>query len=270
MNWLEGHWTWVVETHLAFLSSFGCDKYNTIGTTRTIDSCRWGILKNVNCLDITWIDGFDTTWTQWHTINYIERRIGGIERTVTTNADVTDTSRTLGRSNIYTGSLTLKCLKGIVYRLCIEFLFSNTCQRSRHVALALNTITYYHYFIQSLGVFEKHYLDWWASHLNPLSQIANVGNFESSATLYVSKFEVTIKIGNRTCVRSNDFHTCTDDWFAVVVNDQTIYGSCLLHLVCVSLCIHCCEWRKSKCRAEQCHWQSSASHKLSFVHCCSI
>ena len=140
--------TWIVQSQRTCFTTFGCNQNYTVSTTRTIDGCRRSIFQDVDWFNITRVDRLNATRVQRHTIYYIKWWIGSIQRTVTTNTNITQFTRTLTGRNIHAGSLTLQSLKSIRYRLCIQFFRRDTSQSTRHIRLLLNTVTYDNHLIQ--------------------------------------------------------------------------------------------------------------------------
>lgn len=73
----------VVNLCLAGFTFLSSNKYNTVGSTCTVDSALSGILQYLNALNISWVDVVETTFDR-HTIDNVQR-VGVIDSTSTTN-----------------------------------------------------------------------------------------------------------------------------------------------------------------------------------------
>ena len=72
--------------HLALLGFLGGDDDNTIGTLRTVDGCRRGILQDVDSLNIVGVQVAHRATL--YTVNDNQRGVVTIDRAVTTNAQL--------------------------------------------------------------------------------------------------------------------------------------------------------------------------------------
>ena len=151
-NLLEGKRSVVTYLHLTLLTALGCHKNNTVSTTATIDSGRRGILQNVDALDIAGVQRLNATGLKRHTVNNVERAPASRDRTLATDSDATQSTRTLAGGDVHTGCLTLQCFESIVHGLGVQFLLTHTSKGTGHVALTLYAITYYHNLVEHLLV----------------------------------------------------------------------------------------------------------------------
>ena len=96
------------------------------------------------------------------------------------------------------------------------------CKSSCNVTLLLNTITYYHYFVEQLTVFLKSYIyRALTGYGNSLITEAYIRNNKACFVGNVLKRKVTIEIGNRTCRSSLHNDTSSDDGITIGINNRT-------------------------------------------------
>ena len=69
----------------AFLATLCCHEDNTVGTTRTIDGCRSGILEHIDALDVVGRD--IVNGRHLHTVDNEERVVRLCDRAATTHTD---------------------------------------------------------------------------------------------------------------------------------------------------------------------------------------
>ena len=223
-NLLESKRTVVAHLHLTFLTSLCGNENYTIGTAATIDSGRGSILKDVDALDVTRVQRLDTSRLEGHTIDNIEWSLVSRDRTSTTNPYATHCTRTLTCCDIHTGSLTLKCLKSIVYRLSVQLFFAYAGKSTGNVALTLNAITYYYHLVKHLLIlFEGHFHLTLTSQGYRLCTITDVRDYKFGILWNIINGEVTFKVGNRAITCSLHNYTCADYCFTRSIDDSTGY-----------------------------------------------
>ena len=213
---------------LTLLTLLGCYQDNTIGSGRTIDGTRCGILQDVNTLDVGRVQVVDITC---YTINNIKRSCVAVG-TGTTDRNLKAITRLTGsRLNVNTRSLALQGAEHLcgIHLLNIITLYLNG--RTGNELFLLDTITYNNDFIKSLVVslhcdFETRLV----THSNFLFLVTDIGNYNSRTRLYVQG-KVTIKICNGTITRVALFYyTCTDNRTFCIAH-ITGYFLCLLYSI---------------------------------------
>ena len=134
---------------LTLLTLLGCYQDNTIGSGRTIDGTRCGILQDVNTLDVGRVQVVDITC---YTINNIKRSCVAVG-TGTTDRNLKAITRLTGsRLNVNTRSLALQSAKHLcgIHLLNIITLYLDGSTGNE--LLLLHTITYDNNFIKSLVI----------------------------------------------------------------------------------------------------------------------
>ena len=134
---------------LTLLTLLGCYQDNTIGSGRTINGTRCGILQYVDTLDVGRVQVVDITC---YTINNIKRSCVAVG-TGTTDRNLKAITRLTGsRLNVNTRSLALQSAEHLcgIHLLNIITLYLNG--RTGNELLLLNTITYDNNFIESLVI----------------------------------------------------------------------------------------------------------------------
>ena len=97
-----------LDAGLAALAVLGGDEHHAVGTTRTVDGRRGGVLEDFNRLDVVGVDGVDVVGS--HTIDHIERVGVGMDGSGATDADLRVLARLAGgRTDLDTCHLSLKC-----------------------------------------------------------------------------------------------------------------------------------------------------------------
>ena len=157
---------------LAFLALLGGHQYYTIGSLRTVDGSRRGILQDIDALDIGRVQVGDIAAhtidkVQWFCITY---------GTQTTDAHLESLTRLAGsRGDVYTRCLSLHGLQGVGGVQFGNLVTFHLDGSARHQFFLLHAVTYNHYFVQHLVVFRQHHVDGRsAAHLDGLRYKANV------------------------------------------------------------------------------------------------
>ena len=213
---------------LTLFTLLGCYQDNTIGSGRTIDGTRCGILQYVDTLDVGRVQVVDITC---YTINNIKRSCVAVG-TGTTDRNLKAITRLTGsRLNVNTRSLALQSTKHLcgIHLLNIITLYLDGSTGNE--LLLLNTITYDNNFIESLVVcLHCDFKTRLVTYSNFLFLVTDIGNYNSSARLYVQG-KVTIKICNGTITRVALFYyTCTDNRTFCIAH-ITGYFLCLLYSI---------------------------------------
>ena len=154
---------------LTCLTTLGSDDNDTVGTTRTINSCSRGILQDFDILDIMRVDhaqrvtallilGSTIAWSrtgiEWDTIHDVKRLRRSRERVGTTYHDTHTTTRsTVALVNLHTCHLTLHTVSQVERTTLHQVFTLQGTQGTAQVALLHRTITYDNNFIHHLGIF---------------------------------------------------------------------------------------------------------------------
>ena len=145
-----------VYLHFTLLTFLRGNDNHTIGSTRTVDTGRGGILQHLNRLDIIAIQLMHTS-LRGYTVNDVQRVVV-VQRSDTTNANGGSTRRiTIGR-DVHTRHTTLHGLDGVVLVLLSQIRGTHRRDGTRQVGLALAGITCYHHFLYHQCVILHHYL----------------------------------------------------------------------------------------------------------------
>ena len=138
-------------TYLTLLTTLSSNEDYTVGTTRTVDSCRRSILQYCDIFDIGSRNIADTF--HWETIDDIKRCIVASDRATTTYTNLhLRIRRTFGSGDLHTSHLTLQCLSGIGHRNSFKSLVANCSYRTCQVLFLDCTITDDNDVVQTVGV----------------------------------------------------------------------------------------------------------------------
>ena len=157
---------------LAFLALLGGHQYYAVGSLRTVDSGRSGILQDIDALDI---GGVQVGNISTHAIDKVQR-FCITYGTQTTDAHLEAFTRLTGSGgDVYTRRLSLHGLQGVggvQFGNLVTFHLNGS---TRHQFFLLYAVTYNHDFVQHLIVFLQHHVDGRsAAHLDGLRYKANV------------------------------------------------------------------------------------------------
>ena len=135
-----------VNLDLAFLAFLGGDNNHTVGSTRTVDRGRGGILQYLDALDVVTVQLMHTGLCG-NTIDDVQRVV------VVQRADTTYTHRcrTRGRTvgkDVHAGHATLHGLHRVVFVLLGKLADTHYRNGTSQVGLTLGGITCYHHLVQ--------------------------------------------------------------------------------------------------------------------------
>ena len=193
-------------------SLVGSNHDNTIGTTRTIDSCCRSILKDVHSLNIVRINIADCS-CKWNTIKNNKWVVAGCQRTRTTYTNL-HWSTWLRRSlhHLYTSNTSLKSICYITSRNLTKHIALYWSYGTSYSLLTLSTITNYNNIIKNTTFFFKIYANKrLIANDNFLSNIAYIRNHKGWAWSNI-QVEVTINIGNNTIWCALHHYGSTNKW----------------------------------------------------------
>ena len=143
-----------LDAGLAALAVLGGDEHYAVGTTRTVDGRRGGVLEDFNRLDVVGVDGVDVVGS--HTIDHIERVGVGMDGSSTTYTDLCVLARLArGRTDLDTCHLSLKCGSDIRDGSVTELLGIHLGHRTSEGALLGGTVTDGYDLLEHLCVFSK-------------------------------------------------------------------------------------------------------------------
>ena len=167
----------------------GSNKNYTIRTVGTIDSGSRGILQNFHRLDIGGVDIVQRTTAlrDGNTIDNDVRTSSCVDGVTSTNqcrGSITR-NRTALR-DIYTSGCALNSLQNVSYGQFAQAFLINRGNRTGHIRLFLNTITYNNHFFKSSSIFFDSDVKALArSETYFLCQIANVRDGKGTTVLHV-------------------------------------------------------------------------------------
>ena len=149
------------DTALSFHTALGGNDDHSIGSTRTIDSCRRSIFQNLHTLNVFRIDALQTGFTH-HAVHHIKRFVALIDGIRPTDTDFYRTARNTVAHHIDTGYTTLQGITHLRNRLRLESLAVHHRHSTCHISLAHRTITDDYHFVQRLCVFFQDNVQWTA------------------------------------------------------------------------------------------------------------
>ena len=217
----EANVTIVRDSGLASLSTFlRGDDNHTIGSTATIDSGSRSGFQNGKRLDISGVHHrervshtLDTIVIHSQTIDNNERSVRSVERSTTTDGDITSTTRgTIGSNNRNTRNLTLQHVLRVGHETLVHIIGLDSGNSTGSIAFFHNTITNDNDFFEELIVFSQA-----NSHIsrsgNREGLITHVRNLQLRPRVHVEG-KIAVPIGNRTVGSTYFKDTCTNNRFA--------------------------------------------------------
>ena len=145
-----GHRGVEVDLHLAVLALLGGDDDHTVGSTRTVDRGRGGILQHLDALDVVTVQ-LVHAGLGGHTVDDVQRVVV-VQRTDTTDAYRGSTRQvTVGR-DVHARHTTLQGLHRVVLVLLGQLADADYRDGTRQVGLALGGITRHHHLVQREGI----------------------------------------------------------------------------------------------------------------------
>ena len=223
---VETHVGIEIDADLALGSLLGGDDDDTVGTCRTIDGGRGGILEHLDALDVVGVEVGDGAAA--HTVDDEERCIRTVERTVTTQQEggrLACLARLAG--DVETGNLALQTFHGVHYRCYLDFVGLHARNSAGEIALLLDTITDHHHFFEEVVVFvNDDFKLGIALDGHVLSRISHKTDVKDRLVGHTGDGEVAIEVGDGARCGAFDENIGTDDGFAGgLVNHLTGHGS---------------------------------------------
>ena len=213
----------VVDAHPPALSLFRRHENHAVGTARTVDGRRRGVLQYVDRLNVARVQRLNGRGRhQGYSVHNIQGGVARPDTALTANHNAPQLAGALVRRDVYTGGLALQCLQGVVHRAGVQLLGSHARHGARHVALFLNAVTHHNNLTQLLAVLLQRYVQrGLAAHGHGLRRVAYIRDDQTGLLRHVRQGEVTVEIGHRTRRRSFHHDARTDDGLTGGVDNRT-------------------------------------------------
>ena len=183
---------------LTFLTLFGRDHDDTIGTTGTIQSTGGSVLQDGHGFNIRRVDVGQRAIVR-NTVHYIQRRRGSIDRTITTDDNRSRFARLARtRSRQDTRCLSFQAFRHVRNRTRLQLFITNSRGRTGKRGFLRRTVGNHHHLIQHLrvGLHSDRHI---RLNINFFRVHTHEGYYDSSrGTWYVRQGELTIHVSNCT------------------------------------------------------------------------
>ena len=197
----------VTDQKTASLCLLRCNDNHTIGTLRTIDGSRRGILQHVDTLNVVGVDIAQRTTL--HTIDDDQRLVATTDGTVTTNTHFIAT-------HVQTRDTALQSSCHIARRGLQNSFALNLCYGTRQVALLHGTETDDHDLVEALHVRLHLHPHIWAC-CQRQGLVTCIGELELLAFSIVHR-EVSFDVSDASDIGSDDLNGDTNHRLAILVH----------------------------------------------------
>ena len=210
----------VRNTGLSVLTTLRSDEDHTVGSLRTVDGGRCGVLQYGDTLNILRVERVDIAGL--HTIHE-DIGAGVVERTHTTHADATavHTGSTGCSRHGDTGHEALQTGGYVVDGSVVERLAVDLGHRSGKVGFLLCTVTDDHHFVERLLVFRKSNFERCTFPRHFLGGEAHVGDNQGGILGHVGQCKTSVHVGDGTVMCTFHKNRRSDNGFSVGVDNGT-------------------------------------------------
>ena len=195
-------------------SLLGSDDDDTIGSTRTVNSCGRSILQYCKGSNVIRIDGTDRSIAYGYSIDNNQRIIICRQRGSHTDTDGTAATRcTIARHDIHTSNFTHQSIFSSQLLTFVQLIRFHGQQRSGHVAFLHLSVADDYYFVQQFAVFlHGNYNERFVCHGDFLPFIADTGDgkYISGSRL---QCKIAVHIGNSTYRSTFNKNVSSDNRF---------------------------------------------------------
>ena len=195
-------------------SLLGSDDDDTIGSTRTVNSCGRSILQYCKGSNVIRIDSTDRCIAHRYSINNNQRIIIRRQRGSHTDTDGTTATRcTIARYYIHTGNFTYQSIFSSQLLTFVQFIRFHGQQRSGHIAFLHLSIADDYYFVQQFAVFlHGNYNERFICHGDFLSFIPDAGDGKHISGSRL-QCKIAVHIGDSTYRSTFNKNVSSDDRF---------------------------------------------------------